>query len=108
MRSLKRSGGCEMPSPSDAIKALIGLGLVRSKRLVADLGEEVAARVYGVSLPSNPDGPGYDLVTRDGRSVQVRVLRSEPDRAWVDDAEPGRNAFAGRVCVTVAQGRAHA
>jgi hypothetical protein len=64
----------------DAIEALIGLGVVRSKRLVADLGEEIAARFYGVSLASNANEPGYDLVTKDGRLVQVRALRSEPHR----------------------------
>jgi hypothetical protein len=61
----------------EAIDALIGLGVVRSKRLVADLGEEIASRFYGVPLASNANEPGYDLVTKDGRRVQVRALRSE-------------------------------
>jgi hypothetical protein len=64
----------------EAIEALIGLGVVRSKRLVADLGEEIAARYYGVPLASNANEPGYDLVAPDGRLIQVRALRSEPHR----------------------------
>jgi hypothetical protein len=63
-----------------AIEALIELGVVRSKRLVADLGEEIAGRYYGVPLASNANEPGYDLVAPDGRLVQVRALRSEPHR----------------------------
>jgi hypothetical protein len=64
----------------EAIDELIALGVVRSRRLVADIGEELAARYYGVELASNANTPGYDLVTRDGRRVQVRTLRSEPHR----------------------------
>jgi hypothetical protein len=64
----------------EAIDDLIRLGVVRSRRLVADLGEELAARYYGVPLVSNANEPGYDLVARDGRRVQVRALRSEPHR----------------------------
>jgi hypothetical protein len=64
----------------EAIETLIGLGVVRSKRLVADLGEEIAARFYGIPLVRNANEPGYDLVTADGRLVQVRALRSEPHR----------------------------
>ena len=64
----------------EAVAALISLGVVRSKRLVADLGEEIAARFYDVSLATNANEPGYDLVTKDGRLVQVLALRSEPHR----------------------------
>jgi hypothetical protein len=64
----------------EAIDALIALGAVRSKRLVADLGEEIAARFYDVPLAGNANEPGYDLVTKEGRRVQVRALRSEPHR----------------------------
>jgi hypothetical protein len=64
----------------EAIEALVSLGVVRSKRLVADLGEEIAARYYGVALAGNANEPGYDLVAPDGRLVQVRALRSEPHR----------------------------
>jgi hypothetical protein len=64
----------------EAIEALIRRGVVRSKRLVADLGGEIAARFYGVALAPNANEPGYDLVTADGRLVQVRALRSEPHR----------------------------
>ena len=58
----------------------ITLGVVRSKRLVGDLGEALAARYYDVPLAENANERGYDLVTTDGRLVQVRTLRSEPHR----------------------------
>ncbi len=64
----------------EAIDDLIRLGVVRSRRLVADLGEELAARYYGVPLVDNANEPGYDLVASDDRRVQVRALRSEPHR----------------------------
>lgn len=63
-----------------AIDDLIRLGVVRSKRLVADLGEAIAARFYGVPLVDNANEPGYDLIDRDGRRIQVRALRSTPTR----------------------------
>jgi len=62
----------------EAIDDLISLDVVRSRRLVGDLGEALAARFYGVTLASNANTPGYDLQTTDGRRVQVRTLRSEP------------------------------
>jgi hypothetical protein len=64
----------------EAIDDLIRLGVVRSRRLVADLGEALAAQFYGVPLAENTNEPGYDLVAPDGRLVQVRALRSEPHR----------------------------
>jgi hypothetical protein len=81
----------------EAIEALVSLGVVRSKRLVAGLGEEIAARYYGVALASNANEPGYDLVSPDGRLVQVRALRSEPHRErtlmGVMTAPPRRQVF---------------
>lgn len=64
----------------EAIDDLIRLGVVRSRRLVGDIGEALAAHYYGVALASNANTPGYDLKTTDGRRVQVRTLRSEPRR----------------------------
>jgi hypothetical protein len=64
----------------EAIDDLVALGVVRSRRLVADLGEAIAARYYGVELAPNANTPGYDLETDTGRRVQVRTLRSEPHR----------------------------
>lgn len=63
-----------------AIDDLIALGVLRSRRLVADIGEALAARYYGVALALNANTPGYDLERSDGRRVQVRTLRSEPHR----------------------------
>ncbi len=64
----------------EVIDELIKLGVVKSRRLVADLGEALAGRYYGVALAPNANNPGYDLETTEGRRVQVRTLRSEPHR----------------------------
>lgn len=61
-----------------AIKELIELGVVRSRSLVGDLGEVVAARFYGVQLEL-PSTRGFDLRTRDGKRVPVRTLRCTPE-----------------------------
>jgi hypothetical protein len=63
-----------------AVDDLIRLRVVRSRRLVADLGEELASRYYGVPLASNANERGFDLIASDGRRIQVRALRSEPSR----------------------------
>ena len=62
-----------------AIEDLIALGAVRSHVLVGDLGEQIAARYYGVEL-AQAFTPGYDLVDRAGRRVQVKTLRATPTR----------------------------
>jgi hypothetical protein len=67
-----------------AIDELIRLRAIRSHVLVGDLGELIAARYYGVPLPS-PFTPGYDLVDREGNRVQVKTLRATPTR-------PGRSS----------------
>jgi hypothetical protein len=61
----------------EAIATLRGLGVLRSRGLVADLGEGIAAAFYSVAL-APPSTPGYDLETKDGRKVQVRTLRDTP------------------------------
>ncbi len=62
-----------------AIGELIELGVVRSRVLVGDLGEQIAARYYGVDL-ADAFTPGYDLVDQRGRRVQVKTLRATPER----------------------------
>lgn len=62
-----------------AVEELVDLGVVRSHVLVGDLGEAIAARYYGVEL-APPFTPGYDLIDRHGRRVQVRTLRATPTR----------------------------
>lgn len=62
-----------------AIEDLIRLGAVRSHVLVGDLGEMLAAAYYGVEL-ERAFTPGYDLTDREGRRVQVKTLRSTPER----------------------------
>jgi hypothetical protein len=47
-----------------AIDERIGLDVVRSGRLVAAIGEPLAARYYGVMLASNANTPGYDVEHR--------------------------------------------
>jgi hypothetical protein len=61
----------------DAINDLRALGALRSRGLVADLDELLAADFYDVEL-APPSTPGYDMITADGRRVQVRTLRSTP------------------------------
>jgi hypothetical protein len=61
----------------EAITTLRDLGVLRSRGLVAELGEGLAANYYGVDL-APPSTPGYDLQTDDGRKVQVRTLRDTP------------------------------
>jgi hypothetical protein len=51
------------------------LGVVRSRSVVADLGESMAAAYYGVELEP-PGTPGYDLIDKRGRKIQVRTLQS--------------------------------
>ncbi len=60
-----------------AIDDLIRLGAVRSRVLVGDLGERIAAEYYGVELAPTFT-PGYDLIDREGRRVQVKTLRATP------------------------------
>jgi hypothetical protein len=61
----------------DAITDLIKLGAVRSRTLVGDLGEQLAADYYGVELEP-PSTPGFDLRRPDRQRVQVRTLRATP------------------------------
>lgn len=62
-----------------AIGELVRLGAVRSRVLVGDLGEQIAAAYYGVALAPQFT-PGYDLVDCNGRRVQVKTLRATPER----------------------------
>lgn len=62
-----------------AIEELIGLGVVRSHVLVGDIGERIAAERYGVPLQP-AFTPGYDLIDRDERRIQVKTLRATPER----------------------------
>jgi hypothetical protein len=64
----------------EAIDDLVTLGVVRSRRLVSDLGEALAARYYDVELVPSANNPGFDLEAPDNRLVQVKTLRSEPER----------------------------
>ena len=75
-RAMERLRGAERERRA-AIEELIRLGVVRSRVLVGDLGERVAADYYGVDL-APVFTPGYDLVDRRGRRVQVKTLRGTP------------------------------
>ncbi len=61
-----------------AIEDLMALGVVRSRVLVGDLGEQIAADYYGVELAPSFT-PGYDLIDREGRRIQVKTLRATPE-----------------------------
>ncbi len=62
-----------------AIGELVRLDAVRSRVLVGDLGEQLAARYYGVTLAPQFT-PGYDLIDSQGRRVQVKTLRGTLER----------------------------
>lgn len=62
-----------------AIEELMRLGVVRSRVLVGDLGEQIAARYYGVEL-APAFTPGHDLIDRRGRRIDVKTLRATPER----------------------------
>ena len=62
-----------------AIEELIALGAVRSRSLVGDLGERLAADYYGVELDwDGRRGSAYDLIDRRGRRIEVKTLRATP------------------------------
>lgn len=79
---------------AEAGERLRAAGLLRSNSLVGDVGEWIAARYYGVQLAQTRT-QGYDLITSDGRRVQVKTLK---------DGNDGRRTEAGQVlgpCDTV-------
>lgn len=62
-----------------AIEELIALGAVRSRSLVGDLGERLAADYYGVELDwDGRRGSAYDLTDRRDRRIEVKTLRATP------------------------------
>jgi hypothetical protein len=61
-----------------AIEELMRLGVVRSYVLVGDLGEQIAARYYGVEL-APAFTPGHDLIDRRGRRIDIKTLRATPN-----------------------------
>jgi len=60
-----------------AIEELVSLGFVRSRGFVGELGEVYAAAYYGATI-EQASNPGFDLIDRDGRKVQVKTLRCTP------------------------------
>lgn len=60
-----------------AISELKALGAIRSRSILGEIGEEMAAAYYQAerALGSNP---GYDIVLSDGTRVRVKTLRSTP------------------------------
>jgi hypothetical protein len=70
-----------------AIGELIGLGVIRSRVLVGDLGEVIAANYYGVEL-APVFTPGYDLVTREGQRVQVKAMRGRSGKRTIVSRQP--------------------
>jgi hypothetical protein len=75
MARLRRAGLAHQA----AVEELIELGVIRSCKVVADLGEALAADYYGVELDLKGRlGQGYDLINRDGKRVEVKALRDSP------------------------------
>ncbi len=60
-----------------AIDELMRLGVIRSRGLVGDLGEQLAAAYYRVEL-ERASTPGYDLVSPERGRIQVKTLRVTP------------------------------
>lgn len=67
---------------ASAIADLKRLGVIRSKVLVGDLGELVAANFYGVEL-APVFTEGYDLIRRDGLRVQVKGMRGDEGKRTI-------------------------
>jgi hypothetical protein len=61
-------------------------GIIRTRSLVGDVGEFLAAGMYGGALTA-PVTAGHDLVLPDGRQIQVKT------RAF--DSDPGSRRFNG-------------
>lgn len=70
-----------------AIRDLVRLGVIRSKVLVGDLGEVIAAHYYGVDL-AHAMTPGYDLTLADGRRVQVKAMRGNQGKRTILARQP--------------------
>lgn len=70
-----------------AIGDLVRLGVIRSRVLVGDLGEVIAANFYGVDLAPVLT-PGYDLVTLDGKRVQVKAMRGNGGKRTIVSRQP--------------------
>ena len=62
-----------------AVTELKDLGVLRSRTLVGDLGEQYAADFYGVQIDAEARRERhYDLIDRAGRRIEVKTLRSTP------------------------------
>ena len=70
-----------------AIEDLVALGFIRSKVLVGNLGELIAARYYGVEL-APVFTEGYDLIRPDGARVQVKALRGDNGKRTIVAQKP--------------------
>jgi hypothetical protein len=82
-----------------AINDRLAPGVIRSRGMVGEQREALAAAYYGVPL-APASTPGYDLVTREGMRVQVKTLRGTPGNmrasiGWL--TEPYDLMFAIRV-----------
>ncbi|MEJ7786594.1 MAG: hypothetical protein WKF96_17470 [Solirubrobacteraceae bacterium] len=73
------AAGCERMK---AIGELRRLGVIRSKVLVGDLGELVAANFYGGEL-APVFTEGYDVLTPDGRRVEVKGMRGDEGKRTI-------------------------
>lgn len=74
-------------------------GLLRSKGLVGEWGERIGLALLGGTL-APPSQPAYDLTDAQGRTVQVKTLRSTPgnSRTSLGVVHPGYQTL---LCVRI-------
>lgn len=67
---------------SEAVNALREAGIVRSRRLFADLGEWYVELLYGAERSPNPVEKGWDVKLPSGERAQVKAQSFDPANAW--------------------------
>ncbi len=59
---------------------LLEHGIIRTTKIVAEIGEYYAAKEYGLQLATNTVQKGYDLIDGDGIKYQVKCRRRFDNR----------------------------
>lgn len=68
---------------ADAFTALRQSGVVRSKRLVGDIGEWFVSTLYDVGLPLSQTQKGWDLLEQStGQRLQVKTQTFDKTNQW--------------------------
>lgn len=70
---------------AEAEKRLRGIGVVRSaKEITTELGEWLAAEVFGWTQAATTTQKGWDVKAGDGKRIQVRTERKDKDNVYRD------------------------